>query len=33
MGVVRYRLRADLRVRWRALVLIAVVVGVGGGWP
>ena len=31
MGVVWYRLRADLRVRWRALALIAVVVGVGGG--
>ena len=31
MGVVWYRLRADVRVRWRALVLIAVVVGVGGG--
>jgi hypothetical protein len=31
MGVVWYRLRADVRVGWRALVLIAVVVGVGGG--
>jgi hypothetical protein len=31
MGVVWYRLRADVRVRWRALVLIAVLVGVGGG--
>ena len=31
MSVVWYRLRADLRVRWRALVLLAVLVGVGGG--
>jgi hypothetical protein len=31
MGVVWYRLRADLRVRWRELALIAVLVGVGGG--
>jgi hypothetical protein len=31
MGVVWYRLRADLRVRWRALALIALLVGVGGG--
>ncbi len=31
MGVVWYRLRADVRVRWRALALIAVLVGVGGG--
>jgi FtsX-like permease family len=31
MGVVWYRLRADVRVRWRTLVLIAVLVGVGGG--
>ena len=31
MGVVWYRLRADVRVRWRALALLAVLVGVGGG--
>ena len=31
MGVVWYRLRADVRVRWRTLALIAVLVGVGGG--
>src|SRR5580693_4156962 len=31
MGVAWYRLRADVRVRWRTLVLIAVLVGVGGG--
>jgi hypothetical protein len=31
MGVVWYRLRADVRVRWRTLALIAVIVGVGGG--
>ncbi|MBV9093832.1 MAG: FtsX-like permease family protein [Streptosporangiaceae bacterium] len=31
MGVVWYRLRADLRGRWRTLVLIAVLVGIGGG--
>jgi hypothetical protein len=31
MGVVWYRLRADLRVRWRTLALIAVLVGIGGG--
>jgi MacB-like periplasmic core domain/FtsX-like permease family len=31
MGVVWYRLRADLRVRWRTLVLIVVLVGIGGG--
>ena len=31
MGVVWYRLRADVRVGWRTLALIAVVVGVGGG--
>jgi len=31
MGVVWYRLRADLRIRWRTLALIAVVVGIGGG--
>jgi hypothetical protein len=30
MGVVWYRLRADVRVRWRTLALIAVLVGVGG---
>ena len=31
MGAVWYRLRADVRVRWRTLALIAVLVGVGGG--
>jgi hypothetical protein len=31
MGVVWYRLRAYVRVRWRTLALIAVLVGVGGG--
>ena len=31
MGVVWYRLRADARVRWRTLALIAVLVGIGGG--
>jgi hypothetical protein len=31
MGAVWYRLRADVRVGWHALALIAVVVGVGGG--
>src|ERR1022692_2915365 len=31
MGVVWYRLRVDVRVRWRTLALIAVLVGVGGG--
>lgn len=31
MGMARYRLRADVRVRWRTLALIAVLVGVGGG--
>jgi hypothetical protein len=29
--VVRYRLRADLRARWRALALLAVLTGLGGG--
>jgi hypothetical protein len=33
MGVIWYRLRADVRVRWRTLALIAVLVGVGGAWP
>jgi MacB-like periplasmic core domain/FtsX-like permease family len=31
MGAVWYRLRADVRFRWRTLVLIAVLVGIGGG--
>ncbi len=31
MGVVWYRLRTDVRVRWRTLALLAVLVGVGGG--
>src|ERR1035438_7783562 len=31
MGVVWYRRRGDVRVRWRTLALIAVLVGVGGG--
>ena len=31
MGVVWYRLRADVRVRWRTLALIAVLVGIGAG--
>src|ERR1700745_1670084 len=31
MGVVWYRLRADLRTRWRALALLAVLTGLGGG--
>ena len=31
MGVVWYRLRAGLRTRWRALALLAVLIGLGGG--
>jgi hypothetical protein len=31
MGVVCYRLRADLRTRWRALALLAVLTMLGGG--
>ena len=32
MGMAWYRLRADVRVRWRTLALIAVLVGGWRGW-
>src|SRR5271165_1030150 len=31
MGVVLYRLRADLRSDWRTIVLLSLAVGIGGG--
>ena len=31
MGVVWYRLRSDLRAKWRTLALLVLVVAIGGG--
>jgi FtsX-like permease family len=31
MGVLWYRLRVDVRTRWRALAMLAVLIGLGGG--